>query len=136
MARTPVTYAYNYQVNFGVLMLWGEIQSGLAIVCACLPTLGPLFQSTPKARKVVRSWFGLPSMHSTKSRVVSGQQAKTSDTSKPARSWPQAEEQHYPHYTRASGSWIRVDENASDTFPLKPIAAQDNSSSSRDLERN
>ncbi|KAI1802874.1 hypothetical protein F4811DRAFT_527317 [Daldinia bambusicola] len=116
--------------NFGQLILWAEIQSGLAIVCACLPTLGPLVKYMPKVRNKVRNWFGLSSVHSSRSGGMSGQQPKTSDTSNMARGWPQAEEQRYPHYTRASGSWIRVDENASDTFPLKPMENQDGSSAS------
>ncbi|KAI1464013.1 uncharacterized protein F4812DRAFT_444203 [Daldinia caldariorum] len=121
--------------NFGLLILWAEIQSGLAIVCACLPTLGPLVKYMPKIRNKVRNWLGLSSVRASRSGGVSGQQPKTSDTSNTARGWPQAEEQRYPHYTRASGSWIRVDENASETFPLKPTKTQNDSSASQNLER-
>ncbi|KAI2783775.1 hypothetical protein F4815DRAFT_457872 [Daldinia loculata] len=114
--------------DFSVLMLWGEIQSGVAILCACLPTLGPLFSDDSKAIRAIRNWYGLSVVNSTRTRGVSGNQARGPHPNMPVHDWPEAED------PQASRSWIRVDESISDTFPLKPVKHYNDSSTGRDPE--
>ncbi|KAI8959812.1 hypothetical protein F5Y11DRAFT_288295 [Daldinia sp. FL1419] len=118
--------------DFSILILWGEIQSGTAIICACLPTLGPLFSGTTRAARGVRSWYGSSVVHSTTNRGTSRRQASGTNKSMPAREWPNVEDQRY---RQTSSSWIRVDESVSDTFPLKPVAQSHSRSTSQNTER-
>ncbi|KAI1656993.1 hypothetical protein F4813DRAFT_362584 [Daldinia decipiens] len=114
--------------DFSVLILWGEIQSGVAILCACLPTLGPLFSDDSKAIRAVRNWHGLSAANSTRTRGVSGNQSRGPHPNTPVHGWPEVED------PQASRSWIRVDESISDTFPLKPVKHYNHSSTGRDPE--
>ncbi|KAG6354181.1 hypothetical protein INS49_004785 [Diaporthe citri] len=44
------------QVAYSNAMLWSTLQIGLAIICACLPTLAPILPSIIKLFSYIRSW--------------------------------------------------------------------------------
>ncbi|KAI0844133.1 hypothetical protein F5Y00DRAFT_249427 [Daldinia vernicosa] len=114
--------------DFSVFILWGEIQSGVAILCACLPTLGPLLTGDSKATSAIRNWHGLSAANSNRNRGVSGNQSRGPHPNMPVHDWPEVED------PQASRSWIRVDESMSDTLPLKPVKHYSDSSTGRDPE--
>lgn len=43
-------------VKYSAAMMWSTLQMGIAITCACLPTLGPVLPSISKQFTHVRNW--------------------------------------------------------------------------------
>ncbi|KAI6087452.1 hypothetical protein F4821DRAFT_108552 [Hypoxylon rubiginosum] len=118
--------------NFPVSLLWGTIQSGLAIICSCLPILGPVFGAVAKASDAVRTWYGSLRSRSSKSKTSHGGGSKASNAAGSGQSWTRFEDSRY---IGAAGSWARVDhEDGSENFRLKPMHSG-TASSDRDLEQ-
>lgn len=124
--------ADTWTVNFPVSLLWGTIQSGLAIICSCLPILGPVFGAVAKASDAVRTWYGSLRSRSSKSKTSHGGGSKASNAAGSGQSWTRFEDSRY---IGAAGSWARVDhEDGSENFRLKPMHSG-TASSDRDLEQ-
>lgn len=43
-------------VKYSAAMLWSTLQLGIAITCACLPTLAPILHTVSKQLSQIRSW--------------------------------------------------------------------------------
>ncbi|CAH0021167.1 unnamed protein product [Clonostachys rhizophaga] len=99
-------------------MLWSTLQVGMAIVCACLPTFGPIFSGKSKFGSHAKSWYG-----SLRDKRTQNSGYKMSDNqSSNGRPWADDE---YRFHASSRGGWRAQDDNAhetdSDHIPLDPL---------------
>lgn len=91
------------EVNFSPAMMWSTIQLGMAIVCSCLPALGPLLRSAKKPLSYlnIRINFSHSSKKSMPWVTISQPSGKSSEG-------------------QDGASWLRMDENRASSEPTKP----------------
>uniref|UniRef100_A0A8H7NCK8 Rhodopsin domain-containing protein n=1 Tax=Bionectria ochroleuca TaxID=29856 RepID=A0A8H7NCK8_BIOOC len=99
-------------------MLWSTLQVGMAIVCACLPTFGPIFSGKSKFGSHAKSWYG-----SLRDKRTQNSGYKISDNqSSNGRPWADDENRFH---ASSRGGWRAQDDNAhetdSDHIPLDPL---------------
>ncbi|KAI4864469.1 hypothetical protein F4820DRAFT_423637 [Hypoxylon rubiginosum] len=118
--------------SFPVSLLWGTIQSGLAIICSCLPILGPVYSTVAKASDAVRAWYRPLLSRSSRRKAFHDNGSKATDAAGSRQSWTRF---GVSRDIGVAGGWARVNpEDGSETFPLKPTHSGA-ASRDRDLER-
>jgi hypothetical protein len=94
-------------MDFPNAMLWSTIQLGSAIVCACLPTLGPMIVGSSKLFTWVSTWYGsLSSSRSGRSKPSYGDPMDTGNNSSNGTPWImlQDEERTFKSHVQANSS--------------------------------
>ncbi|KAI1396210.1 hypothetical protein F4819DRAFT_504675 [Hypoxylon fuscum] len=106
-------------LNISITILAGTIQAGLAIICSCLPVLGPIFSSLSKALDIIRTWYATLLSYTSRGMTLRGSRSKHSAAGNVVHGWAKVEG---PRDPVIAGSWARADqENRSDTFPLNSM---------------
>lgn len=64
MSFKPLTWSMREEadiksVKYSAAMMWSTLQMGIAITCACLPTLGPVLPSISKQFTHFRNWSSI-----------------------------------------------------------------------------
>ncbi|VUC24323.1 unnamed protein product [Clonostachys rosea] len=99
-------------------MLWSTLQVGMTIVCACLPTFGPIFSGKSKFGSHAKSWHG-----SLRDKRTQNSGYKMSDNQS-SNGQPWADDENRFHASSRDG-WRAQDDNAhetdSDHIPLDPL---------------
>lgn len=109
--------AYNNKVSFSFIYFWSTIQLGLAIVCGCLPTLGPLLRALSEWVSYLRELYSSIRLYISPGSVVtqSPHTATPNDTNQP---WVQAGE---GRVNASSWTWAYRSDGDESDYALQPI---------------
>ncbi|CAG9941485.1 unnamed protein product [Clonostachys rosea f. rosea IK726] len=109
----PPNVAANFDTSKTIL--WSTIQMGMAIICACLPTLGHLIKSSKLSSKA-RTWYG-----SLRDRQGSSGYQISSNRSNTGRPWEGDGNDRF--HAAAGKAWDKLpnDGSESDHIPLDPL---------------
>ncbi|KAI0844178.1 hypothetical protein F5Y00DRAFT_256200 [Daldinia vernicosa] len=100
--------------NFSFTFIWSTVQLGLAIVCSCLPTFGPLLPLLSKPFPSIRSWYeSLKQRFSTSSGLN-----KTSKASSADRPWARI---GGGQHNLTSRTWAEGENNDGSEVALEPM---------------
>ncbi|KAK7217912.1 hypothetical protein V2G26_005915 [Clonostachys chloroleuca] len=108
--------------NAAKTLLWSTIQLGTAIICACLPTLGPLFSGSANLSSGSRSWYG-----SMRNRNNASNGYKMSDHQSANHGRPWVDNTTEERYHSSAAGWATHENDTSgdsDHVPLDPLPAK------------
>nr|ALM31996.1 decarboxylase_GME8373 [Daldinia eschscholzii IFB-TL01] len=104
--------------NFSFTFVWSTVQLGLAIICSCLPTFGPLLPILTKSFPSIQSWYA-----SLKMRLSnpSGMNKSSKASSSAERPWARI---GGGQHNLTSRTWAENEHNNSSEVALEPMPSR------------
>ncbi|KAI1468737.1 uncharacterized protein F4812DRAFT_424513 [Daldinia caldariorum] len=104
--------------DFSFTFVWSTVQLGLAIICSCLPTFGPLLPILTKSFPSIQSWYASLKMRISNS---SGMNKSSKASSSAERPWARI---GGGQHDLTSRTWAEGEQNDGSEVALEPMPSR------------